>query len=253
MRRDQHMSRRVLIVGSGPNATDCRGWDLSGFIAVVAINNAWQLRPDWTHLIHPEDFPEDRRPTRINKTQRLITAEDYVPCQNSFGGFVYAGGTMAFTAGYWALAALKPDVLAFIGCDMIYPKAGNTHFYGTGTADPLRPDITLQSLEAKSARLMLMAAEMGCRCVNLSSERESRLVLPRATLAALPFLPPASSPVLVPDYQEARMREDELAYFVPSGRYWQEDARFDPHRLAVLDQLWLAAHLAHAGARGRVA
>ena len=48
-----------------------------------------------------------------------MTATDYVPVQNDFGGFVYAGGTMTFTAGYWALGALKPSVLAFLGCDMV--------------------------------------------------------------------------------------------------------------------------------------
>jgi len=71
---------------------------------------------------------------------------------------------MAFTAGYWALHALRPEVMGFIGCDMVYPKTGATHFYGTGTADPLRDDVTLQDLGAKSARLMVMAAAQGCAC-----------------------------------------------------------------------------------------
>ena len=79
----------------------------------------------------------------------------------AFGGIVYAGATMAFTAGYWALSALQPRVLAYLGCDMIYPQ-GQTHFYGTGAADPLRPDPTLQNLRAKSARLELLAARAGC-------------------------------------------------------------------------------------------
>ncbi len=60
---------------------------------------------------------------------------------------------------------------------MHYPP-GQTHFYGTGSADPLRPDITLQSLEAKSARLMILAAMEGCAMVNLSTG-PSRLVFPR--------------------------------------------------------------------------
>ncbi len=60
-------------------------------------------------------------------------------------------GTMAFTAGYWALGALKPDIIAYLGCDMIYPleKGSPSHFYGNGQADPLRSDITLQSLGSK--------------------------------------------------------------------------------------------------------
>lgn len=247
------MQNRVLIVGSGPNAPECRDWDLSGFSAVVVINNAWRVRPDWTHLIHPEDFPQHRRPPTLRNGQRFVTAEDYVPCQNRFGGFVYAGGTMAFTAGYWALAALRPDVLAFLGCDMVYPAAGPTHFYGTGTADPLRDDVTLRDLGAKSARLMLMAAASGCRCVNLSRAPESRLVFPRATPEALALLPPPSSPEDLPDYREARMQEDRLACFVPSGRYWEDPDRLDPHALAAIDQLWLAAHRAHAAPARRAA
>ena len=62
---------------------------------------------------------------------------------------------MVFIAGYWAFGTLKPDVIAYLGCDMIYSdKISDNHFYGQGVADPLRDDITLQSLEAKSARLM---------------------------------------------------------------------------------------------------
>ncbi len=246
------MGGRVLILGSGPNATDCRGWDLSGFAAIVVINNAWRVRPEWTHLIHPEDFPADRRPADVLPHQTVVTAENYVPLQNRFGGFIYAGGTMAFTAAYWALAALQPEVMAFLGCDMVYPNNGATHFYGTGTADPLRQDVTLQSLEAKAARLMLTAAGQGCRTVNLSQAPASRLVFPRTTLGALPHLPGARNPAGVPDYQEALGREADLAYFVPSGRYWEEEERFDRHALAALDQLWLTA-LAAYGQSGRAA
>ena len=82
------------------------------------------MREDWDWLIHPEDFPENRRPKLLRQGQRIVGAKDYVPVQNEFGGFVYAGGTMAFTAGYWALGALKPRVIAMIGCDMIYPEKG---------------------------------------------------------------------------------------------------------------------------------
>jgi len=164
----------VLIVGSGPNATECENWDRRDFDEIVAINNAWRVRPDWTQLIHPEDFPSERCPDAITSSQRIIDAGDYIPALNAYGGVVYQGGTMAFTAGYWALYHFRPKVLAYIGCDMDYslPK---THFYGRGTADPLREDVTLQSLEAKSARLMMMAARQGCAVVNLSSGKSPLL------------------------------------------------------------------------------
>ena len=168
---------------------------------------------------------------------RLITQDDFVPAQNAYGGFVYAGGTMAFTAAYWALDALKPETIATYGCDMHYPATGPTHFYGTGTPDPLRADITLRSLEAKSARLMILAARQGCAMVNLS-DGPSRLVFPRATADTLPNQP---APFHQARADTARKLETHLNYRVPSGRYWEEATRFDAAQIDALDALWLAA------------
>ena len=232
------MADIVLIMGSGPAAVAVRDWPARAFDARVAINNAWRLRPDWTHLVHPEDFPAHRRPQTPAPGQRIVDYRDYVPAQNRFGGFVYGGGTMAFTAGYWALDALAPRVMAFVGCDMVYPATGPTHFYGTGAADPLRDDPTLRSLEAKSARLALLAAERGCRCVNLSRD-PSRLVLPRARVDQLPAL--AAQPPANPVGLAAPLAiERRLGYLVPSGRYWLEAGRFDLTEIDALDSVWLA-------------
>jgi len=227
----------VLMLGSAPMAVAAAGWPRAPFDRIVAINNAHAIRADWDDMIHPWDFPEARRPVP-GPGQRLITQEAFVPAQNGFGGFVYAGGTMAFTAAYWALAALRPRVLAAFGCDMHYPATGATHFYGTGTPDPLRADITLRSLEAKSARLMVLAAMAGCACVNLS-DGPSRLVWPRAVRSALPGLRPL--PFNRDRAETALSREAELGYHVPSGRYWEEAGRFDPAEIDALDALWLAA------------
>ena len=232
--------RIVLILGSAPSAVESRDWPRGAITDIIAINNAWRVRSDWDYLIHPEDFPEDRHPERIFAHQKIVTADDYVPLQNQLGGFVYAGGTMAFTAGYWALAALRPQVLAFWGCDMVYSTSGNTHFYGTGASDPLRSDVTLRSLEAKSARLGLVAARLGCACVNLSNQ-QSRLVFPRISRAALSraqAIPRARAAqvAVVPETEEQR-----LGYFVPSGRYWEVEDRFDPARIDALDAKWLTA------------
>jgi len=226
----------VLMLGSGPQAPQAAAWDRALFDHVLAINNAHLVRPDWDLHIYPWDFPEERRPLP-GPGQRAVTQEDFVPAQNDHGGFVYAGGTMAFTAAYWALSALKPRVIAAFGCDMHYP-AGQTHFYGAGTADPLRPDITLQSLEAKSARLMILAARRGCAMVNLSTG-PSRLVFPRVTLGALPEARPLAFDA--DRVATALRREADLGYVVPSGRYWEEASRFDPAELRALDDLWLAA------------
>jgi hypothetical protein len=226
----------VLMLGSGPTVTEAANWPRAPFDAIVAINNAHAVRPDWTHHIYPWDFPEARRGI-AQAGQRIVTQDDFVPAQNAFGGFVYAGGTMAFTAAYWALHALSPRVIAAFGCDMHYPK-GQTHFYGAGTADPLRADITLQSLEAKSARLMILAAMEGCAMVNLSFG-PSRLIFPRIPRDRAAHARPQPFDLRLAD--EALKREDALGYRVPSGRYWEEAHRFDPAELRRIDMLWLSA------------
>ena len=225
----------MLVLGSGPTATRTADWPRAPFTQIVAINNAWRVRPDWDYLIHPDDFPPAQQPATPRPGQSIIRSDAYVPVQNSYGGFVYAGGTMSFTAGYWALGALKPRVLAYYACDMVYPATGPTHFYGAGTPDPLRKDISLRSLEAKSARLMLLAAAQGCACVNLSGD-ESRLVFPRATLDTLAD----QRPIRLPPLTAALAEETRLGYVVASGKYWHEEDRFDPAAIDALDQLWTA-------------
>ena len=122
---------------------------------------------------------------------------------------------------------------------MVYPEHGQTHFYGTGTADPLRKDITLRNLEAKSARLMLLAARQGCACCNLS-RRKSRLVFPRQNAMTLGegISPIETSSEMM---QAALREEDRLKYFVPSGRYWEAELDIDVQRIDALDSLWLEA------------
>jgi hypothetical protein len=122
---------------------------------------------------------------------------------------------------------------------MVYPATGRTHFYGTGEADPLRDDITLRSLEAKSARLMVLAAAQGCAMVNLSDAGESRLVYPRAVRGDLPKIAPQQFNAALLD--QALRAEDAAGYHVPSGRYWEELSRFDPAVVDRIDGLWRAA------------
>ncbi|GAA6158839.1 hypothetical protein NBRC116589_10130 [Ruegeria sp. HU-ET01832] len=237
---------RVLILGSAPAAVAAKDWERSPFTHIVAINNAWRIRNDWDVLIHPEDFPVENRPAAALSSQSIVGAADYVPLQNDYGGFVYAGGTMAFTAGYWALAALRPSVLAYFGCDMVYPSAGKTHFYGTGAADPLRADVSLRSLEAKSARLGLFGAAQGCRIVRLSNG-ESRLVYPSVASTSLGSVDLPCTHGM----SAALQREKELGYYVPSGRYWEHSDAFDTDRIDELDKMWLSAY--RQSALGKVA
>ncbi len=242
--------RIALILGSASDVVRAKAWPRKPIDHMVVINNAWQVRDDWDYLIHPDDFPSGRMPPSLDvQRQKVIRSQDYVPIQNSFGGFVYAGATMAFTAGYWALGALKPDVIAYLGCDMHYATP-QTHFYGVGTADPLRTDVTLQSLEAKSARLMVTAAQHECLCLNLSQLPASRQVFPRADYAQLGALTPKLHAAMLETLQSsfnadklhaAKQLEAQLHYTTASGRYWEVKDQFDAAKLRQLDALWLAA------------
>jgi len=226
-------TKHVLIIGSGPNAIKASELETS-FDAIVVINNAWRIRSDWTHIIFPYDFPEERWPQEIQSTQSVITEKEFVPIQNQYGGFIYAGATMAFTAGYWVLGAFKPSHISFIGCDMHYPKIGKTHFYGKGTADPLREDISLMSLKAKSNRFFCLAHEQGCRVGNLSGG-PSKLTFPRiCSTPSWPDPPSLRKDLIV----KALTQEKDLGYFDISGRYWENLDRYDYKEIKKIDNIW---------------
>lgn len=232
--------QRILILGSAPNSVEAADWPRELFDRIVVINNAWRIRDDWDDLIYPYDFPAENTPPQIKPHQQIIDEKAFVPIQNDYGGFVYAGATMAFTAGYWVLGHYKPSQIAFMGCDMHYPDTGNTHFYGNGTADPLRDDITLTSLEARSARLYSLAARQGCRLFNLSTGI-SRLIFPRHSITALAAHDENIPASQIDDEQIAIAlhKETELDYYVPSGRYWEDISQFDKDALLQLDGLWM--------------
>jgi hypothetical protein len=241
----------VLMLGSAPDAVRSREWQRAPFHEIVAINNAWQVRNDWDHLVHAGDFPIDAMPEQaLIEARHVHTADDYVPAQNAYGGFVYAGGTMSMTASYWALHTLKPDIIGYLGCDMVYGNTGPTHFYGTGSPDPLRADVTLQSLEAKTTRLQILAARQGCLCINLSSLETSRLTFPRVDIDELSGwdmtdvqsgLEGLHRRIDKAQLEKAELMEAALGYFVANGKYWQHLDRFDAGKLLALDRLWLEA------------
>ncbi len=240
----------TLITGSAPDAVHSKEWDKQFFDNIVVINNAWQLRDDWDYLVHPEDFPLENRPKNIRKNQRIITADEYVPVQNSFGGFVYAGGTMSLTTAYWVLGTLKPNIIAFSGCDMVYPSDGKaTHFYGFGKPDPLRNDVTLNSLEAKSSRFFYTALKANCLCLNLSNNLESRLTFPRVQIDELQIMTyklfEEKFALLKANVNEDSInavlqRERDLGYYIESGRYWEHLDGICPIKLKDIDRFWLA-------------
>ena len=68
-------------------AAQSKTWPRAPFDKIVAINNAYALRPDWDYLVYPWDFPAADIPTP-HAGQTLVDETAFVPAQNAFGGFV---------------------------------------------------------------------------------------------------------------------------------------------------------------------
>ena len=120
----------------------------------------------------------------------------------------------------------------------------------TGRPDPLRPDPTLQNLEAKANRLMIVAAREGCLCVNLSQNGESRLTFPRISAGELTDsrrpdlgnrLSGLQDRLNRKAVADALTREAEVNCVVAGGDYWKHSDKIDPQTLSDIDRLWLAA------------
>lgn len=231
----QKNSPKVLILGSAPNVVAVKDIDISSYDEIIVINNAWQVLGSWTEHIFPYDFPQENKPLRYAKGQRPIDEKLFVRRQNEFGGFIYGGGTMAFTALYWALGEHMPSEIHILGCDMVYPDAGKTHFYGAGTPDPLREDFTLRDLYAKSARFMCLAARNGCSTYNLS-DQSSKLCFPRRSRNIDDNL--CHLLINNASVQSILDQEKSLGYFITSGRYWEADLKVDLQALDKIDQQW---------------
>ena len=229
----------VLVIGSAPDAIQAQNWDMQVFDQVIAINNAWRVAVRWDELIFPYDFLDENKPVRLLDHQKFVTEDQFVPAQNLFGGFVYAGATMAFTAGYWSLASHLPTKLCFLGCNMNYSQRGPTHFYGTGQPDPLRDDITLTSLKACSYRMLIFAKMRGCDIVSLSAG-ETNLHVPQTSFDEFLDYRPAFI-ISQEKMAQALKYEKNLNYYVADGRYWQKENFFCRHKLEKLDRIWIDA------------
>ena len=228
---------KVLIIGSAPDATKARELDLTFFDTVIVINNAWKIIPNWNELIFPYDFPDHKKPKSIGKQQRFVTEKEFVPAQESLGGFVYAGATMTFTAGYWALVEHKPSLMCFLGCNMVYPSNTQTHFYGSGRKDPLRDDISLTSLKACSRRLLAIAKMRNCDLISLSSGL-TNLDIPQLDFNQLDNFHTS----IVVDCQrvaDAFLLEESFGYFFRGKKYWEFLDQIDKSHLIELDRAWV--------------
>ncbi len=234
----------VLIIGSAPDAARAADWEMSVFDRIITINNAWKVTNQWNELIFPYDFSDENKPSNVLNHQKIVTEDQFVFAQNLFGGFVYAGATMAFTAGYWSLAQHQPSKLCFLGCNMYYKNKGNTHFYGRGKPDPLRDDITLTSLKACSYRMLILAKMRGCDIVSLSPG-ETNLHVPQTSLNELLGYQ-ATFLISESKVKQALKLEKRLNYYVDDGRYWLKEKFFCRDELQKLDQIWIDALMSNS-------
>lgn len=238
--------KNVAIVGSAPSAPRLDAL-LGDDTIVVALNNAHRAVSRVDFCLYSDDLPAADKPARCAVIGR--SSPHYGPAQQRFGGVLHGGGTMAFNAAYWVLANFPFAQLSFFACDMVY-EGERSHFYGKGQPDPLRRDVTLQNLEAKSLRLFWMGLEQQVLVLNASAEARSRLRLPRLG-SGLPL-----SRLLVDDRLEAmgllrerlrplaeRALEQEAQAPCDGLRhdYWrlEEDPAVWRH-VSACDDLWMA-------------
>jgi hypothetical protein len=174
------VTQKILIIGSGPTALKAQQWNLKGW-HVIAINHAWKVVPCWNELIYPDDYT-DEMPTNLLPGQTLISNALYMPANTAFGIQEQRGNSMIFQALYWALLK-KPLIIGTVGADLYYPSTGNTHFYGTGTPDPLRLGGVV--LKEKMERFMRYAQKQGVEVYNYSGEARGYNILPQRVFQAV--------------------------------------------------------------------
>lgn len=235
----------AIIVGSSPSATEISDMPLEDCFK-IAINNAWRIRKDFDVLVHPSDFAKDRMPD-IDFSGKLVSNEDYMLAVNEAGGMIFAGATMTFATGYWVLENVAARLVGYFASDMVYPTSGEaSHFYGNGSPDPLRKDVSLGSLEARGARLFAWGLYRNKLVVNFSGLSSSRLCFPRVPLTQRAKVPFGSCKVFS-DFWPEFMRKAEQAWLLEKQIRFNalrtdyakaSENRSDVELIRKLDRLW---------------
>lgn len=184
----------------------------------------------------PWDFPPDRHPV-AGPGQTLVTEDDFVPAQNAYGGFVYGGATMAYTAAYWVLHALRPRVIAVFRLRHAVPRDRSHAFLRHRQPRPFarrhHPAVAGGEIGATDGA----GRPSGLRDSNLSTG-PSRLVFPRC---ALDDVAAAKPHIFAEDLvTQALSQRGGPGLHHPVGPVWEELHRFDAAQIDRLDALWLA-------------
>jgi hypothetical protein len=188
----------VLILGSGLAIRRLDGIDTAGW-TVVAMNRAWQFRPGRVdHVVHGDLLPGSLRPPTERFPGRVHSYSDYRPivdaCARCWAEahdevealadppIFLTGHLIHFNATYWVLSRLKPQRIAYLGCDFDY--GGETsHYYGRGQA-VFAEERGRAPLATYFERLQWFADRAGTTLQNLSPEGPTLLPYPRLSIAA---------------------------------------------------------------------
>ena len=166
--------KSVVVLGSSALAPSINP-HLADDHIVVAINNAHKAASRIDFSVYSGDFPAVDKASGLAVTGR--SSPHYLPAMQRFGGLLFGGATMALAAGYWAINDFPFSQISYYACDMVY-EGTQTHFYGEGQADPLRRNLSLQSLEAKTLRLFYFALANNVLLLNASPVDKTRLCFP---------------------------------------------------------------------------
>lgn len=173
--RPDELSKTIAILGSAPSAPQLTSFATESTI-ILALNNAHRAVARTDIALYAGDLPPELRHPAAARIGR--STPDYLPAMQACGGFVFCGATIAFAAAYWTMCHYPHSQVLFFACNMVYDSP-QSHFYGQGKPDPLRRNLTLQSLEAKSLRVFYFGLLHEVLFLNASPEPASRLQIPR--------------------------------------------------------------------------
>lgn len=197
--------QQTLIVGSGLSirrlaALDTREW------TVVALNKAWRYCPRKVdYVVHSQALPGSFRPDDDNAPKHAIPADQvisykqYHPIVRCFArhltsrhGIVLADPALDltahlihFNASYWVMAQLRPQRIAYLGCDFDYRNRQHSHYYGKGQAI-LAEERGRRPLSDFFAYQSQVCQDLNIALFNLSASDYTQLPYPR--LSAAPWL-----------------------------------------------------------------
>jgi len=176
----------VLLLGSGPGVDEWWGRHQAHFRnhRIAAINNAWAVAGRLDYWFRSSDFLEhvSVRGWGDKEVEAWTRADELAPGREPHWYECPGSGTMFLNAVYtllnWAVRHRRQLTLTVAGCDHVYPKDGDTHFYGKSTDDPMR--FGDEWLDQQFRRVRELYETEGMVLRNGSDQQETRLPFDRA-------------------------------------------------------------------------